>query len=794
MTTIKNAIPLSTDLGTTLFTSVAANTLVTPVTPMQPDLSSKTDTGRSNLDNITNASALTFSGKAESKALIHLLVNGKDVSALTGSQIWADANGAWSFTDTKGTVFQNNNVYQVNTMTEIAGSMSKMSPTLKVTVDRQKPVLKVADLVAASDSGFSSSDDITNAVATTFTGVSEAGAVVNLYEMVAGKANYISLASVTANANGIWTAKLDGKMSLSEGTHQIVTRSTDVAGNVSDFSPALKLSIDRTAPATLLAPQLDASAQVPNASNTTWQSQPVFSGKAQANDLITLIDVDNGSLLGKAIVQADGAWKIQSSALSLGNHHLVAYATDLAGNVSSKSEMSTIQVSAPVLGAPSTPALMAKYDSGISQSDNITNFNQLFFEAKSAPGSTVRLYESTQFGEIEIGVDKANSFGEVDIYSTVLGEGKHIIYARSEDGKQVSTKSDSMVMTVDTKVSDFSLRMDAASDNGKSNSDGITNVAQPTFSGTLEAYGYVELFEDLGKGQTVSLGQTKADASGNWSLTPSVPLAHGVHHITGRATDVAGNTTLASQDIELKLYDLKVYVDLNKNFDSGVSNQDHVTNSSLLQFDGVTNPGNMVIMKNSSQYWEVQADKNGYWNVKADNLAEGVHEFYTIVYDEAGNGGNGAPMKVEVDRTAPNVYVFEPSSKGNQVWLAGKADGTSLVEVYDAQNNILLDKVSTNQYGEWNVSLQGVSNGTLHLVAKQTDLAGNLGKSEMVKVVVDNSAAGKLAQFAAVTGQEFSAQTHAQSAMVISSDNAAWHDDAVSLVGVQHLTPELFVM
>lgn len=95
-----------------------------------------------------------------------------------------------------------------------------------------------------------------------------------------------------------------------------------------------------------------------------------------------------------------------------------------------------------------------------------------------------------------------------------------------------------------------SVDLDAASDSGSSNSDDITNDNTPTFNGTAEANSTVEVFVG-----TTSLGTAQADASGNWSLTVDnlQALSDGVHSITAKATDAAGNTSAASSALSVRI-------------------------------------------------------------------------------------------------------------------------------------------------------------------------------------------------------------------------------------------------
>ncbi|MEO0247772.1 MAG: Ig-like domain-containing protein [candidate division WOR-3 bacterium] len=112
------------------------------------------------------------------------------------------------------------------------------------------------DLVAEDDTGASNSDKITkNTSELTITGNAEAGSTVKLYK------GDTELGSGTAGNDG----KFSIDITLSEGTHQIVAKAIDEAGNVSEASGALTITVDTTAP-----------------------------GKAQANEIVG-IDVNSDS-------------------------------------------------------------------------------------------------------------------------------------------------------------------------------------------------------------------------------------------------------------------------------------------------------------------------------------------------------------------------------------------------------------------------------------------------------------------------------------------------------------------
>ena len=86
--------------------------------------------------------------------------------------------------------------------TDLAGNQAT-STALTVTIDTAAPLVSVPDLAAASDSGSSSSDNITKFTTLTFNGTAEAGASVTLFD-----GNTV-LGSTTASG-GNWSITASG--------------------------------------------------------------------------------------------------------------------------------------------------------------------------------------------------------------------------------------------------------------------------------------------------------------------------------------------------------------------------------------------------------------------------------------------------------------------------------------------------------------------------------------------------------------------------------------------------------
>ncbi|WP_404401466.1 FG-GAP-like repeat-containing protein [Pelagibacterium halotolerans] len=94
------------------------------------------------------------------------------------------------------------------------------------------------------------------------------------------------------------------------------------------------------------------------------------------------------------------------------------------------------------------------------------------------------------------------------------------------------------------------LTLDVGSDTGPSDSDGITSDTTPTLTGaagSVEAGATVTIYDT--DGMTV-VGTGVAEADGSWSITTSA-LAEGVHTLTAKATDAAGNVSAASDALSV---------------------------------------------------------------------------------------------------------------------------------------------------------------------------------------------------------------------------------------------------
>ena len=209
--------------------------------------------------------------------------------------------------------------------------------TQNITIDTVTPSApSTPDLAAGSDSGVSSTDNLTNVTTPTVTGTAEAGSTVTIFD----GATPVGSGTATGGNYSITTS------SLSSGARSITATATDAASNTSSASAALSVTIDTTPPA-LSAPDLTAGSDSGSSStdNITSDTTPTFTGTAEAGLTVTIFDgatqVGSGTATG-------GNYTITTSTLSSGALSITAKATDAAGNTSTSSILTvTIDTTAP---------------------------------------------------------------------------------------------------------------------------------------------------------------------------------------------------------------------------------------------------------------------------------------------------------------------------------------------------------------------------------------------------------------------------------------------------------------
>ncbi len=498
------------------------------------------------------------------------------------------------------------------------------------------------DLLAVSDSGSSSSDNITKVALPIFGGTGEAGATVTLLD----GADTIGAGIVAAD--GTWS--ITATKALTEGTNAITARQTDTAGNTSAVSAALNVVLDTIAPVAPSTPDLLAGSDsgASNSDNITNVALPSFVGTGEPGAIVTLLD--GATTVGTGQVASNGTWSITvTKALTEGANAITATQTDVAGNTSAASAALDVVLDTIAPVAPSTPDLLAGSDSGASNSDNITNVALPVFFGTGVPGDTVKLLD----GATTIGTGTVTGDGSWSITATkALTEGANAITATQTDvAGNTSAASAALDVVLDTKaLPPAALRLAPASDSGASNSDKITNIATPTIDGTGEAGATITLLDG-----STSIGTAVVAGDGTWSIELTRALHEGTNTFTATQTDVAGNTSPASATLNVVLDTTAPIVSGNLVSNTSGSGIDHIAMNPSLSGSG--DPNTVVTFTDGMTVplGQTTSNASGAWTFELPELSSGPHTITASQTDAAGNTGSQTISLTTIASSAPTT-------------------------------------------------------------------------------------------------------------------------------------------
>ncbi|WP_047937229.1 Ig-like domain-containing protein, partial [Pseudomonas aeruginosa] len=223
-----------------------------------------------------------------------------------------------------------------------------------------------------------------------------------------------------------------------------------------------------------------------------------------------------------------------------------------------------------------------------------------------------------------------------------------------------------------------------------------------SLSGTAEPGSTVILTDGNGN----PIAEVTADGSGNWTYTPSTPIANGTV-VNVVAQDAAGNSSPGAS----------------VTVDSQAPAAPVLNPSNGTTLSGTAEPGATVTLTdgNGNPIGQVTADGSGNWSFTPGTpLANG-----TVVNATASDptGNTSAPASTTVDSVAPAAPVVNPS---NGAEISGTAEPGATVTLTDGGGNPI-GQVTADGSGNWSFTPgTPLANGTV-IVATATDPTGNTG-------------------------------------------------------------------
>lgn len=726
--------------GNTGATTAPFSLTVDTTAPVAPAIVNATDNVGTVLTPVTSGQSTddttpVLNGTAEANATVIVYENGVEVGRTT-----ADGAGAWSVTPE---ALSSGSHTFTATATDAAGNVGPASAPFTVVVDTAAPLAPVitqANDDAGSVTGPFASGQATDDTRPQLSGTSEPNATVNIYE------GTTLLGTAQANASGAWSLTLN--TALDEGTHTLVARATDAAGNTSPDSASFSLVVDLTPPALPVLGSVTDDVGG-NATLTSGQvtndAQPTLTGTAEVGSTVTIYD---GTTPIGSVVATDGTWSFTPlTPLDDGPHTLTLTATDPAGNASAPTTGFVVNVDTT---APAAPVITTVLDdvgtvTGPVTGGNPTNDTLPTLNGTAAAGSTVNIYDGTTL----VGTVTADGSGNWSLPQTtvVLSEGQHNFTATATDAAgNTSVASPVTSIVVDITAPGLPTGL-AVVNNG-------TRV-----TGTAEAGSTVTITS--ADGSTV-LGSATADGNGSFTVTITPPQTNG-ESLLAFATDRAGNAG-APESVTAPITTLPnapLIATINDNVGTITGNitNGRSTDDTTPTLSGTAQANSTVTLYNNGvSMGTVTADASGNWTFTTPALGDGSHAFTATATNATGTGPVSAPTTVIVDTIAPTAPDGSFNADGSV--LTGTAEAGSTVTIRLGDNTTVTTTADANGSYSYTFLNKQTEGQTLQITA--TDAAGNVSLSgSAVAPVVPLSASTNLEEMAltstaTITNEQYS--------------------------------------
>jgi hypothetical protein len=253
-----------------------------------------------------------------------------------------------------------------------------------------------------------------------------------------------------------------------------------------------------------------------------------------------------------------------------------------------------------------------------------------------------------------------------------------------------------------------------------------TNDTTPTYSGTSEPNSTVTVIVD-----GVRIGTTTANATGNWTLTPTAPLENGSHSVSATATDAAGATSPNSNTNTFTVDTTAPAAPVVVTPANGSS-----TNDTTPTYSGTAEPNSTVtVIVDGVSVGTTITTATGTWSfTPTTTLVAGQHSVRTTARDAAGTTSPSSNTNsFTVDTTAPAAPVVVTPANGSSTndttpTYSGTAEPNSTVTVI--VDGAPVGTMATNATGNWSFTpVVQLANGPHTVRVTATDAAGNTSPS-----------------------------------------------------------------
>lgn len=640
--------------------------------------------------------------------------------------VTVDGNGNWSWRP-ESAIDEGSHEFTA-TATDEAGNVSAPSTGITITVDTLAPDTPVIGAIAGEPNG-----GVTTDTTPTVGGTGVTGETVIVYN------NGVELGRVVV-ANGEWSFTLPTQ---TDGPLNITVAAVDAAGNVSALSPVFTVTVDTTAPE---IPQINSveESQLTNGTLYTRDGTPTLNGTGEPGSTV-IVSVDGTPSTVQVTVQPDGTWSwTADTTLPEGPHSFTVSSVDPAGNASGSSAPLAVTVDTVLPAAPDNISVAA-------QGTPLTGTGE--------EGATIIVTDASG-NVIGTGVVSGGNFSVA--LSPAQQDGAALTITATDAAGNLSPKASYTVTGTQPNLPDVPvitvINDDTAPVTGDVK-DKTTNDTTPTLVGTAEPGSIITVYQD---GVQVLLPTVTADANGNWSYTPALPLGEGAHTFEVTATlngETSGRSPVATVTVDLTAPDAPAIGAVIDDVGPGTGplTDGQTTNDNRPTLTGSGTAGDTIsIYSNGTLLGTTVVGQTGNWSFTPSALAEGSNELTIRETDPAGNQSApsaGFTIVVDTSSTTP-VIVNVTDDVGNTATtvvsgnttndatptLSGTAEANSVVTIFDGNTQIGI--VTADGTGAWSFTPEtALVEGPHSFTVKATDPQGNVSLSSNAwSVVVDLTA------------------------------------------------------
>ncbi|MBA3088114.1 Ig-like domain repeat protein, partial [Salmonella enterica] len=526
-----------------------------------------------------------------------------------------------------------------------------------------------------------------------------------------------------------------------DGKYTLTVKVEDRAGNINQSVP-LAVTIDTQTEINSIVLVNDTG--VPD-DNLTNDVRPEFRVTVPEDVNAVRLSIDGGTTWVNATKTSAGIWNYSwTTDLTEGVHMLTVEATDIAGNTATRTLDFTVDTT---LSVP-TITLDTANDSGVA-GDNITN--------EKTPGFTINGID-TDASRVVVTVTHNGTNQEVEL--TQIGgqwtfmpasdwtDGNYTLTVKVEDRAGNVSQSAPLAVTIDTQTEINNIVL--VNDTGVPD-DNLTNALRPEFRIEVpEDVNVVRLSIDGGK-TWVDANKTSASV---WDYNWTTDITDGVHTLTVKVTDVAGNTATRTLNFTVDTTLLVPTITLDNADDSGTKGDDLTNvNKPTFLLGNIDSDARFVTVEiqhgSIKEVLTATRGTDGRWHFTPDNVwGDGRYTLTVKVEDEAGNIRYSAPLSVTVD-TDITINKIELVNDSGVVGdnMTNDIHPQFRVTVPEDVNSVRLSidggatwvKATQGAAGMWDYTWpDDVKDGKYTLQVEATDKAGNT-ITRMLEFTIDTT-------------------------------------------------------